>query len=156
MTGNPTVDKIILILNGALVSAAAGLVIFSHTLIKKPATKQALEMGNMIENSVSELKKTPVTFDEIVVNLYSRETRLRFLNTQINLEIFEEKDRELVMGMKAVLFDALIDITGNLKPREINSVTGKLLLEKNLKDRVNDYIGRNAVKTIYFSKFIVQ
>ena len=133
MTGNPGLDKIILGLNGAVVIAATSLIIYSHMFIKTPKTDAPSEFGNMIENSVMDLQKPPVVMEEIVVNLYSRETRLRFLDTQINLIIFNEKDRELVMSMKPRIFDHLIDIAGNMKPEELNSITGRILLETRIK-----------------------
>ena len=156
MTGNPTIDKVLLGLNGLVVAASTGLIIFAHTSIKKPTTERGKEFGNMIENSMMELKKPPVIMDEIVVNLYSRETRLRFLNTQMNLVLFSEDDRELAMILKPYIFDAIIDIAGNMSPKELNSITGRILLESRIKNRVNDMIKKQVIKKILFSKFIVQ
>jgi flagellar FliL protein len=156
MTGNPSIDKIILGLNGLVVIAAAGLVFFAHNMIEKPMTDRASEFGNMIEGSMIELQKPPVTLDEIVVNLYSREVRLRFLNTQMNLVIFQEQDRELAMTLKPYIFDALIDIAGNMKPKELNSITGRILLETRVKNAVNKLAKKPVIKKILFSKFIIQ
>lgn len=156
MTGNPSIDKIILGLNGIAVTAAAVLVVFSHTMLKKPGTERGKEFGNMIEGSISELEKAPVVLDEIVVNLYSREARLRFLDTQMNLVIFEEKDREMALILKPFVFDTLIDVAGNMLPKELNSITGRILLETRVKNRVNELVKRPVIKKILFSKFIIQ
>ncbi|MFT6630287.1 MAG: flagellar FliL protein [Bacteriovoracaceae bacterium] len=156
MTGNPSIDKIIIALNGIMVAGAAALVVFSHTMIKKPGTERAKEFGNMIEGSVLELQKPPVVLDEIVVNLYSREVRLRFLDTQMNLVIFEEADRELAMILKPFVFDTLIDIAGNMQPKELNSITGRILLETRVKNKVNELAKKPVIKKILFSKFIIQ
>lgn len=114
------------------------------------------EVGNLIENSMLEYQKPTVAMDEIVVNLYSRETRLRFLSTQMNIELYKEKDRDFVASLKAIINDALIDIAGNMRPSELNSITGRILLENRIKARVNEHIKRPILKKIYFSKFIVQ
>jgi flagellar FliL protein len=158
MTGNPGLDKIILGLNAVIMSAAVGMVYYAHNVISPLATDQNAELGTMIENSMTELEKPPVVYDEIIVNLYSREARLRFLNTQMNIVLFEEQDRNLVMILKPYVFDALIDIAGNMKPKELNSVTGKILLEKRVKDRINTMssLPRPMIKKILFSKFIIQ
>lgn len=156
MTGNRMVDNIILGLNAIIISAATALVIYSHLFIEKPNTKRNLEFGNMIESSMVELQKAPIVLEETVVNLYSREVKLRFLETQMNLVLFEERDREALMNMKPKVFDALIDVAGNMQPKELNSVTGRILLETRVKNKVNKIAGRPILKKILFSKFIIQ
>lgn len=156
MTGNPTIDKIILALNGLFVAAATALIMYAHLGLKKPSTNRNLELGNMIENSMIELQKPPVVLEEIVVNLYSREVRLRFLDTQMNVVLFEDKDRGLAMKLKPYIFDALIDIAGNMTPKELNSVTGRILLETRVKNKVNELVKRPVIKKILFSKYIIQ
>ena len=156
MTGNPSIDKIILGLNGVVMAGAAALVFMSHSVLESPKTDRDREFGSMIEKSVNEHEKPPVSLDEIVVNLYSREARLRFLNTKMNLVLFEEKDRELAIIMKTHIFDTLIDIAGNMKPKELNSITGRILLESRVKDKVNELAKRPVIKKILFSKFIIQ
>ena len=156
MTGNKNIDKILILLNAVVIGLAVALVLYSHLMIKKPKTDGDAEFGNLIENSMQEFQKAPVTLDEITVNLYSRERRLRFLDTQMNIELFSEKDRADVVGLKTHIFDALIDIAGNMQPSELNSVTGRILLENRIKKRVNSLVGRSLIKKIYFSKFIIQ
>lgn len=156
MTGNPGLDRIILGLNGIVVLAAAGLVFYSHNSIKPPPTDTSGQFGQMIENSVNEFQKAPISMDEMIVNLYSREARLRFLNTQMNIVLFNESDREFVTSIKVLINDALIDIAGNMKPEELNSVTGRILLENRVKNRVNKQVKRSVIKKIFFSKFIIQ
>ena len=156
MTGNSDLDKILLMLNGAVVLAATGLVVFAHTQMNPAPTAQDSEFGNLIENSVNEYQKPPVVLDEILVNLYSREARLRFLNTQMNIILFEEADREIVTQMKPFIFDILIDIGGNMRPSELNSVTGRLILEERIKNKFNEFSKKKLIKKILFTKFIIQ
>jgi len=156
MTGNPSIDKIILGLNGIVMAGAAALVFMSHSVIKAPPTDRNREFGDMIEKSMIEYEKPPVALGEIIVNLYSREARLRFLNTKLNLVLFEEQDRELALSMKTHIFDTLIDIAGNMKPKEVNSITGRILLESRVKNKVNELAKRPVIKKILFSKFIIQ
>ncbi|MBD67037.1 MAG: hypothetical protein CME62_17680 [Halobacteriovoraceae bacterium] len=156
MTGNPTLDKILLLINGAIVAAATALVIYSHMGIKAPPINEGAEFGSAIESSMDEFQKVPLSMEEIVVNLYSREARLRFLDTKMDIELFKESDRDFVTSLKPIINDALIDIAGNMKPSEVNSVTGRILLETRIKERVNKHARRPVIKKIYFSKFIVQ
>lgn len=156
MTGNSALDKILILMNAVVIGLAVALVVYSHTMVTKPLTDSSSEFGGLIENSMQELQKAPVTLDQITVNLYSRERRLRFLDTQMNIELFSEKDRVEVKAIKTHIFDALIDIAGNMHPDELNSVTGRILLENRIKKRVNSLVGRSLIKKIYFSKFIIQ
>ncbi len=156
MTGNKAIDNIILGLNAAVVLAATALVVFSHTMLTKPKADPNAEFGNMIEGSYQEFQKPPVVMEEIIVNLYSREARLRFLSTQMNIVLFEERDRPYIMNSKPFINDILIDVSGNMRPNELNSVTGRLLLEERIKSRFNHLSGRPMIKKILFTKFIVQ
>ncbi|MBD63929.1 MAG: hypothetical protein CME62_01880 [Halobacteriovoraceae bacterium] len=156
MTGNQSLDKILAALNVAIVGLSVGLIYYSHNIISPPPTDRGGELGSMIEKEMGELQKPPVVLEEIVVNLYSREARLRFLDTQMNIELYEEKDREAVMLLKPHIFDTLIDVAGNMSPNELNSVTGKILLETRVKNRVNDMVPNPVIRKILFSKFIIQ
>lgn len=156
MTGNPSIDKIILGINGIIMAAAAGLVYYSHNVLAPPPIDETGNFANMAQVSMQDLKKQPIVFKEKVVNLYSRQRRLRFLNLIMNIEVYDEGQEKIVGLYKPLINDALIDITGNMKPEELNSVTGKLLLESRLKSKVNALIKKPVIKKIYFSKFIVQ
>ena len=113
-------------------------------------------MRGLLNSSINLSQITPVKFPELLINLYSRQTRLRFLQVQMNLEVFEEKDKDKVNTYKAFITDSLIDITSNLTPAELNSVTGRILLETRIKNRVNEQLDHKLIKKIYFSKFIIQ
>lgn len=156
MTGNPKLDKILAGLNVAVIGLSVALVYYAHNVISPPPTDKGGELGDMIERQMSELQKPPVVLEEIVVNLYSREARLRFLDTQMNIELYEEKDRETVLILKPHIYDTLIDVAGNMTPNELNSVTGKILLETRVKNRVNDMVPSPVIRKILFSKFIIQ
>ena len=156
MTGNPSIDKVIIAINALVISACVGLVYYSNNMIKPKALDTNAEFSKMVDDSMVELKKQPIVFKEIVLNLYSRQRRLRFLNLILNIDVFEEGQKEIIATYKPKIIDSLIDITGNMKPQDLNSITGKILLESRLKNKVNNYIGKPVIKKIYFSKFIVQ
>jgi flagellar FliL protein len=156
MTGNPSLDKILLAANGAVVAAAVALVVYSHTVIAPLPTDEGAYMEDLVKSSINLSELTPITFPKMTINLYSRQTRLRFLDLKMNLEVFEEADKQVIGDHKAYILDSLIAIAGNMKPEELNSVTGRILLETRIKNKVNDKLGRKVVKKIYFSKFIIQ
>lgn len=156
MTGNPSIDKILLALNGIVMALAAGLVYYSHNILSPPPIDQAAQFTTMVRESMIDLKRQPIVFKEQVVNLYSRQRRLRFLNLIMNVEVYEQSQEATIDIYKPVIIDRLVDISGNMKPEELNSITGRILLESRLKNQVNEFIGKAIIKKIYFSKFIVQ
>ena len=136
MTGNPNLDKIILGINAVIVTAAAGLVYYSNNMILPPPTDSDQQFKQMVQGGLSDLNRPPVVFKEIVVNLYSKQRRLRFLNLTMNIEVYEDGQEETIKLYKPFINDRLIDITGNMKPEEVNSVTGRLLLESRIKNQI--------------------
>ncbi len=155
MTGNPSIDKIILGLNGIVVSAAVALIFYSANLKAPPANPEA-EFTQMTRNSMVELDKSSVKFPEMIINLYSRQARLRFLNFKMDIEVFDDGQQAVIADYKSRIADTIIDIIGNMKPKELNSITGRILLESRIKKRVNGFIGQPTIKKIYFSKYIIQ
>lgn len=156
MTGNPGLDKAIIGINGIGVILATALVIYSHTLVKKVPTDESAEFSGMVKTSIEEFQKPTVKFKEQVINLYSREARLRFVNLIMDIETFDQSQLMIIEDAKPLIVDSLIDIVSNTSPTDLNSVTGKILLETRLKEKVNSKLGEPAVKKVYFSKFIVQ
>lgn len=156
MTGNPAIDKILIALNGLGVAAATGLVIYAHTSIKRPSTDPNAEMGNMTSQSIEQTQLATVNFPKLVTNLYSRHGRLRYVDLQYNLLPFKEEDAQKIQDLKALINDTIIEVVGNMPPEELNSVTGRILLETRVKKSVNSYLNYKLVKKIYFSRFIIQ
>lgn len=156
MTGNSKIDKIIFLLASIIALASAALVFYSHNMIEKPQTDESAEFNSMAKELVTNLNIPKVSLEEISINLYSRKTRLRFLNIKMDLELFENGMQEKLKGLTPIVNDQLIDIAGNMKAAELNSVTGKILLESRIKKRLNKLLGANIIKKIYFSKFIIQ
>ena len=156
MTGKPSIDKIIFTVAAVVALASAGLVYYSHNMIQKVKTNESAEFSQMADGLVSDLNIPKVSLEEISVNLYSRKTRLRFLNIKLDLELFQNGMQEKLKDLTPVINDQLIDIAGNMKAGELNSITGKILLESRIKKRLNNILGAPIIKRIYFSKFIIQ
>jgi flagellar FliL protein len=81
---------------------------------------------------------------------------MRWLEVEVNLELFKEEDLGFVKAYLAAVQDRIIEITSKMGPDEINTVSGKVLLEERLKNEFNRVLKKKVVYKIYFSKFIVQ
>jgi flagellar FliL protein len=91
-----------------------------------------------------------------VVNLYARGTRLRYLDVEMNILTFHNDQKELIKANEYIIKDILIEIGSQLGPDELETLSGKILLENKLKKQINTKLGQPVVKQIYFSGFIVQ
>ncbi|MCM2351533.1 MAG: flagellar basal body-associated FliL family protein [Bacteriovoracaceae bacterium] len=151
------VQKILIILNLVIVLAGAGLVFYSHNLLKPEPIDQSAEAQALKDQAVSSSQIQPVPIKKFVVNLHSRGTRLRYLDIEMNVLPFSEDQKELIKSNEHVFKDVVIEIASQLEPDDLDSVTGKILLENKIKKQVNAELGDSPViKQIYFSGFVVQ
>ncbi len=150
-------QKILIIVNLAVVLAGAGLVFYSHNVIKPEATNQAAETQKLKDDAIAQTQVQAVPIKKFVVNLHSRNTRLRYLDIEMNVLTFTEEQKEIVKASEYIFKDVVVEIASHLEPDELDSVTGKILLENKIKKRVNEKLGEPPViKQIYFSGFVVQ
>lgn len=150
------VQKILILLNLVIVLAGAGLVFYSHNMLKPEPTNQAAEAENMKKDALESAQIQPVPIKKFVVNLHSRSTRLRYLDLEMNILTFHEDQKELIKANEHIFKDVVIEIASHLEPDELDSVTGKILLENKIKKQVNAKLGQPVVKQIFFSGFVVQ
>jgi flagellar FliL protein len=92
----------------------------------------------------------------MTINLASEQTRLRFLDVEVHLLPFQEEGLKVLEQHKTKMFDIIIEVAGTLSPDELNSVSGKILLENRLKKKINEYLKNQVVREIFFSTFVVQ
>ena len=150
------IQKILIITNLAVVLIGAGLVFYSHNMLKPAPTDQKAETEKLKSDALSKSQLQPVPVKKFVVNLHSRESRLRYLDIEMNVLTFHEDQKEIVKGNEHIFKDAVIEIASRLSPEELDTVTGKILLENKIKTQVNAKFGQPVVKQIYFSGFVVQ
>lgn len=149
-------QKILIIINLVVVLLGAGLVFYSHNMIKPEPTNQALETEKLKTDALQNAQIQAVPIKKFVVNLHSRNTRLRYLDIEMNVLPFREDQKEIIKANEHVFKDVVIEIASHLNPDDLDSVTGKILLENKIKKQVNTRLGQPVVKQIYFSGFVVQ
>lgn len=150
------VQKVLIILNFVIVLAAAGIVYYSHNLLKPEPTNQTLEAQNLKDKALESSQIQPVPIKKFVVNLHSSGTRLRYLDLEVNVLTFHEDQKEIIKANEHLFKDVVIEIASHLGPDDLNTVTGKILLENKIKKQVNARLGQPVIKQIYFSGFVVQ
>ncbi len=151
------VQKILIIANLVIALLGAGLVFYSHTMIKPPVTDEKAEIQTLKDEALAASQIKPVPLKKFVVNLHSKSTRLRYLDIEMNVLTFHEDQKALITANEYIFKDTLIEIASQLEPSDLDSVTGKILLENRIKKQVNSKLGdQPVIKQIYFSGFVVQ
>lgn len=149
--------KILVIINLVVVLAGAGLVFYSHNVIRPEPTDQAAQAEALKADALANTQMKPVPIKKFVVNLHSGGSRLRYLDLEMNVLTFSEDQKAVVKANEHVFKDVVIEIASHLGPDDLDSVTGKILLENKIKKQVNAKLGDPpVVKQIYFSGFVVQ
>jgi flagellar FliL protein len=150
------VQKILILLNLLVAFAGVGIVYYSHNIIKPPPTDQNAEAENLQLMALEKTQVKPFALKKFVVNLHSKGTRLRYLDVEMNILPFHADQTELVKSHEHLIKDILIEISSHLVPEELDTLSGKILLENKIKKQVNSKLGQPVIKQIYFSGFIIQ
>ncbi len=149
-------QKILILVNLVVVLAGAGLVYYAHNMIKPEPTNQAAEIENLKTSAMEQAQVQAVPIKKFVVNLHSRSSRLRYLDVEMNILPFHNDQKELIKASEHIFKDVVIEIASHLEPDELDTLSGKILLENKIKKQVNAKLGQPVVKQIYFSGFVVQ
>ena len=156
MTGKKIIDSILM---GTMILAslaALGVFVYTQILYEKPLPDNQLQTEKLIKDSKNINFPDAYKLDKLTINLESDSSRLRFLDVQVFLVPFESSQTSLFEEHKAVIQDLVIDVTDSMTPSELNSVSGKILLESKIKKAINGNLGGKIVKKIYFSRFVIQ
>ncbi len=108
------------------------------------------------EKSAKEAFTLPVPVDRVVINLPTKNSRLRFLELEMSIETIKESDQEKVKKYEPIIRDAAISVAGKMTPEELNSLSGKLLLEERLKKKIRETINQSIISRIYYRRFVIQ
>ena len=149
-------QKILILLNLVVALAGAGIVYYSHNILKPTPTDQVAEAESLKTEAMAQSQIQPVPIKKFVVNLFSGSSRLRYLDLEMNILPFHEDQKELIKTNEHMIKDIIIEIGSQLAPDDLDTVTGKILLENKIKKQVNAKFGQPVIKQIFFSGFVVQ
>ncbi len=150
------VQKVLILVNLVVALAGAGVVYYAHNIIKPEPTNQAAEADALKSNAMTQTQLQPVPIKKFVVNLYSKATRLRYLDLEMNILTFHEDQKPIIKDKEHIFKDIVVEIASQLSPEDLDTVTGKILLENKIKKQVNAKLGQPVVRQIFFSGFVVQ
>ncbi len=156
MTGNGTLDKIIMALTSLICLSAAGVFYYTESLYQRKLPNEEKQKALLAQEAKEALEVPSYKLDKIIVNLPQKRQRLRFLDVTLYLRPFKGSQLQYFENNQAMIRDIVIDVASRMAPEEINTVAGKILLENRIKKKINKALGVEAVKGIYYSRFVVQ
>lgn len=157
MTGNRTIDMALI---GLMTLASAGvfaLFIYTEMVYVKPLPDEKSEKERLIQEAKTQkMNLEAIKLDKLTINLPSNRSRLHYLDLESYLIPFKNDTRDSVDKKKAIIYDAIIDTAMNMESDELNTVTGKMLFESRVKNKINEILGGKKIKDIQFTVFVVQ
>ncbi|WP_428563332.1 MAG: flagellar basal body-associated FliL family protein [Solidesulfovibrio sp. DCME] len=94
-----------------------------------------------------------VALPAFVVNLADPNAR-RYLKIVLDVEM--TGNPELLEANQAKIRDALLMLLSSKTSQELSTLEGKILLRKEIVDRLNQAIGQAKVARVYFTDFVIQ
>ena len=117
------------------------------------------ELKNEFQDKIAKSEQefiTPVDIPRLLINLYSKSSRLRFLELELSIETIDKESQKLVNKYDSIIKDSAINVVSKMTPEDLNSLSGKLILEKRLKKKIRDMTKKNFISRIFYRRFVVQ
>jgi flagellar FliL protein len=160
MTGKKLIDMILLGTMTLTTLAVIGLFYYTEKIYKRPLIDENKERDAFLKEG--DPKALPAFFklEKMTVSLIPKDPtgiqRMRYIELEVHLVLFKSDDAGIIKTYLSVVQDKIITITSKMGADELNSLTGKILLEDRLKKEMNKAFGKPVVKSIFFSRYIVQ
>lgn len=160
MTGKKMLDMILLAVMMLTTLAVIGLFYYTEKIYKRPPIDESKEREAFLKEN--DPKAMPVFYkiEKMTVSLVPKDPnanqRMRYLEVELSLVLFKPEDAGIIKTYLMVVQDKIINVSSKMGAEDLNSLTGKILLEDRLKKEINKTLGKPVVKSIFFSRYIVQ
>ncbi|MBP9680506.1 MAG: flagellar basal body-associated FliL family protein [Bacteriovorax sp.] len=160
MTGKKMLDTILLALMTITTLAVIGLFYYTEKVYKRPPIDENKEKEALLKDGDPKAMPAFYKIDKMTVSLVPRDPtggqRMRYVELEIHLVLFKAEEVGIIKTYQAMIQDRIITIASKMGADELNSLTGKILLEDRLKKEMNKSLSKPVVKSIFFSRYIVQ
>lgn len=133
---------------------------FGWTLFVKKETNESNDKTKISEAAAKnkpEEGRIIFPLESFIVNLMDNTgSGKRYLKATIELEIGSEAEKKKVESYKTQMKDTILMLLSSRSFEEIKTVEGKLDLKQSVLFQINQMVGENTVKKIYFTEFVVQ
>ena len=159
MTGKKLFDMILLGLMTLTTLAVIGLFYYTEKVYKRPPIDEKKERDAFFKEGDPRALPSFYKIDKMTVSLVPKtdgNQRMHYLEVEVHLVLFKAEDAGIIKTYQMVVQDKIISIASKMGAEELNTLTGKILLEDRLKKDINKDLGKIVVKNIFFSRYIVQ
>jgi flagellar basal body-associated protein FliL len=141
-----SLPTILLLVNIIVVAAAAGMLVYTRIIFKRPAITEQSERKRL-----EALKSKPVVgnesglveFEPLTANLAGSGGRKRYATVGFALEIRDKNRANDIETVRALIIDKFLSILGKKQMTELNQVQGRFVLRSEMIDAVNQVIFNN-------------
>jgi len=155
MTGNKLIDLIISILS-LVVTGFAAFVFFQNASFEAPLPDEDLQKRKLLAGPGRVVPYETFKIKKMIINIQSSSNKLRFLDITIHLVPYKSTDVKILEDRKHIIRDTIINIASKMWPENLNTVSGKLILEDRIKKNINEILDLEIVREIFFSSFVIQ
>ena len=160
MTGKKLLDMILLSLMVLTTIAVVGLFYYTEKMYKRPPIDEKKERETFLKEGNAKTIPAFYKLDKMTVSLVPKDSsgmqRMRYVELEVHLVLFTSDDAGVIKTYQSVVQDKIITVASKMGADELNSLTGKILLEDRLKKEINKSLDKTIVKSIFFSRYIVQ
>ncbi len=149
-------EKIVMILALVATLGATGVFVYTEIIFQRPIPDNEIELAKFNEGIKDIIDFKTYKIEKFSTNLYSRKTRLRYLNLEVHIQPISQNKLDLLEAERTMIMDTIIRIAGRSTPEDLNTLAGKILFENRIKMSLNDYFNEPIVKRIFFSVFVIQ
>jgi flagellar FliL protein len=160
MTGKKLFDLILLGVMILATLAVTGLFYYTEKMYVKPPINENAEKEELLNSLKVNTIPTFFKVDKMTISLLPKNetanARMKWLEVEMHMTLFSTEDVGVMKAYLPLVIDRIIDVTSKMGPDELNSLTGKIILEDRLKKEINRVLKKAVVKNIFFASFIVQ
>ena len=160
MTGKKLIDMILLGIMILTTLAVIGLFYYTEKVYKRPPIDEKKEREALLKEGNAKAIPAFFKLEKMTVSLVPKDPtgiqRMRYVELEIHLVLFKSEEAGIIKTYLSVVQDKIIIIASKMGADELNSLTGKILLEDRLKKEINKALNKSVVKSIFFSRYIVQ
>ncbi|MBF0343011.1 MAG: flagellar basal body-associated FliL family protein [Nitrospirae bacterium] len=143
---------IIIIVGVVLVLAGAGFLVYTKFMGSKEGGGHE-GAGHAEKKKKEEGPPALVGLDPFVVNLVDAG---RYMKLTVQVELASKLDEPSIKDRMPQLRDAIILLLSSKSYEAISGSDGKLQLKEEMLARLNEAIGKDTIKHVYFMDFVVQ